>query len=721
MKKLFVVVFVLACCLAVSASASQRVQSGTTPETAGEITVGETWVTTAEEEQPAYLRLTTRNQACRYEMKTNNMSIDLHGYTCTLYVTDENGVRQGSVQLSDTEWTDTVILRPNTTYFFHLSANGYRGGGEFNLTVSKQGTAYEAQTKLPSAVVTAGSTDATAGEAQPGQYNVAAVDDTGVAYLRFTAAADAPFYRISVWNIDIPFTGHSHMLYVVDASGERVEDLSLDEDWENHVVVRPAAGETWQLQVKTGGGATSGRFAVALLPVADGAGDTLETALPLPAGQAVEETIAWRNDVDMFRLPDAKGLHLRLRTASERMHGEDVDMCVDYTVMDENGVVLAQDRVRDDGEVLAFDDWPDARILKVEHHWGDDIINLAFDMSLCTPTQHIADSKWKRTQEATCLLPGEEQRLCAVCGAACETREIAAMGHLAESSFTITKNATCEEAGEEQRRCRRCGETLETQSIPALGHQYAQEATVVRRATCEGEGLQGRVCSRCGEVTDVVTMPAPGHEYLWWTVKQEPTTEQEGYRVRTCSVCGHQERETLAKLTPFPWALVIVGGVLALGTAVVLLCRRGKKLAQGSAPATVSMPVAEATRQTQAQPQVQAYSATTRQAQAQPQVQAYNATTRQVQVQEQAYSVPARQAQEQAQAYNAMTRQVQEQAYSATVTQADTAPYVSMTPREEAPSITPPESAPSAEEQPPRRHRRTERYQNELPPTDRQA
>lgn len=201
-----------------------------------------------------------------------------------------------------------------------------------------------------------------------------------------------------------------------------------------------------------------------------------------------------------------------------------------------------------------------------------------------TPLAEHTYGEWVEITKPTCTEPGEETRVCEVCGAD-ETRPVAATGHTPGEWSEVTA-PTCTEEGLEEQRCTVCGDQIATRAIPATGHTLGEWTTTIEPtcteegereafceecgvrftepvpatghtageweitmpATCTEDGVRTTTCTVCGvEYTEVI--PATGHQYSAWTVVKEATETEEGLRERVCSACGEKESEVIPMLS----------------------------------------------------------------------------------------------------------------------------------------------------------------------------
>ena len=173
-----------------------------------------------------------------------------------------------------------------------------------------------------------------------------------------------------------------------------------------------------------------------------------------------------------------------------------------------------------------------------------------------TPKAAHTWSDWTVTTPATCEAPGEEVRVCSVCGEE-ETREIAINKDAhAWGEWQILTNATCTEKGVMFRDCLHNALHKEVIEIPAAGHKLVE--TPAREATCTAAGTtEYWTCGVCGmifsdadganEITiEETVIPMIEHDWSDWTVTTPATCEEAGVETRTCSVCGEQEMRDIA-------------------------------------------------------------------------------------------------------------------------------------------------------------------------------
>ena len=186
-------------------------------------------------------------------------------------------------------------------------------------------------------------------------------------------------------------------------------------------------------------------------------------------------------------------------------------------------------------------------------------------------TERAAHSwgEWTRTREPDCTQPGEQARICLVCGYR-DTEEIAALGHT-YGEWVILRDATCTEEGALQHSCAVCGHT-ETQATEQTGHTYGgdwhsdgsahwqvcfdcgEAGNLIPHTWNEGEtttlpgpdaeGETTYTCTVCG-ATHTQTLPATEHTWGEWELVEAPTCTQSGLRIHACTTCPATEEEII--------------------------------------------------------------------------------------------------------------------------------------------------------------------------------
>ena len=152
-----------------------------------------------------------------------------------------------------------------------------------------------------------------------------------------------------------------------------------------------------------------------------------------------------------------------------------------------------------------------------------------------TPLAEHTYGEWVETTKPTCTEPGEETRVCEVCGAD-ETRPVDATGHT-PGEWTEVTAPTCTDEGLEEQRCTVCGDQIATRPIEATGHTPG-EWTEVTAPTCTEDGLEEQRCTVCGDQIATRAIPATGHTLGEWTTTIEPTCTEDGEREAFCEECG---------------------------------------------------------------------------------------------------------------------------------------------------------------------------------------
>jgi len=171
---------------------------------------------------------------------------------------------------------------------------------------------------------------------------------------------------------------------------------------------------------------------------------------------------------------------------------------------------------------------------------------------------------WVETTPPTCIEPGEETRICTLCGET-ETRPgRPALGY-DWGEWVETTPPTCIEPGEETRACTLCGETETRPGSPALGHDWGEWVeTTPPRPTAPG--IETRTCLRCGETeTRPIPQLEPGEGVFAISFAAEMDMEITGPRV---SIATGQQSVTL--LNPEQFGLIewFLGETKITGDAV---------------------------------------------------------------------------------------------------------------------------------------------------------
>lgn len=169
----------------------------------------------------------------------------------------------------------------------------------------------------------------------------------------------------------------------------------------------------------------------------------------------------------------------------------------------------------------------------------------------------------------TCLVDGiSDGQICSVCGTELKAQVvIPATGHIYGEWRDLIK-ATCEYPGEQERICSVCGLSRETQETPALNHKWGSWEPVegqkgkhqricendpthilerncvyspeeIVDPTCTTEGYTLEICADCGDQIKTNIKPALNHLYNNWlaVIVDEDETEHEHWHYRDCERC----------------------------------------------------------------------------------------------------------------------------------------------------------------------------------------
>lgn len=170
-----------------------------------------------------------------------------------------------------------------------------------------------------------------------------------------------------------------------------------------------------------------------------------------------------------------------------------------------------------------------------------------FEYGDVDPTNHVGETYLVGQKDATCIETGYTGDVyCSSCDNMISAGTETPLAEHTYGEWSETKAPTCTEPGEETRVCEVCGAD-ETRPVDATGHT-PDEWAITTPATCTEDGVRTATCMVCGvEYTEVI--PATGHQYGAWTVVTEATETKEGLRERVCSVCGEKESEVIPVLT----------------------------------------------------------------------------------------------------------------------------------------------------------------------------
>ncbi len=215
-----------------------------------------------------------------------------------------------------------------------------------------------------------------------------------------------------------------------------------------------------------------------------------------------------------------------------------------YAAGDENAMGIGAGENAEDNGALNL--YPGVVILSSDDdtNWTNTTDDLSVRMRYMKTCDHQY-SDWSVTTEPSCTEPGEESRVCSVCGRV-ETRPVDALGHTpGEPVMENQVDPSCTEAGSYElvTRCETCGEILASEhfTIDALGHDYVPAVT---EPSCTEGGFTTYTCSRCGDSYVGDETAALGHQPGEPVIENyvEPTgSEGGGYdTVVYCQRCGEE-------------------------------------------------------------------------------------------------------------------------------------------------------------------------------------
>lgn len=155
---------------------------------------------------------------------------------------------------------------------------------------------------------------------------------------------------------------------------------------------------------------------------------------------------------------------------------------------------------------------------------------------------------WIIDRESTCVLAGEEYKICSICDDIIEERIISKLPHNFENWIT-DKVSTCYATGEKHHICKECGYS-EINVIPKKSHSYG-DWIIDKAATCSVFGSRHKVCSVCGASSASESFREL-HKYGVWTIDVQPTCSHAGSRHRECTICKEKNVESIKQLEHSP-------------------------------------------------------------------------------------------------------------------------------------------------------------------------
>ncbi len=193
-------------------------------------------------------------------------------------------------------------------------------------------------------------------------------------------------------------------------------------------------------------------------------------------------------------------------------------------------------------------------------------------------TNEHKSTEIRNRKEATCKEAGYSgDTYCKDCNAKLETGKAIPVSnvHSWDNGSVITP-VTCLLDGEKEFTCVLCGEK-KTETIQATGHRNT-EIKNKEDATCKEAGYSGDTyCKDCGTIVEKgEIVPATG-KHVWdnGVIIKEATSSEKGTRIRTCSQCGESKTEEIPAMGPAPAPKK--GTVLKLGNYSYRVTKSGAK------------------------------------------------------------------------------------------------------------------------------------------------
>lgn len=185
--------------------------------------------------------------------------------------------------------------------------------------------------------------------------------------------------------------------------------------------------------------------------------------------------------------------------------------------------------------------------------------------------------------EATCDTDGYITKKCRFCGDEVKEYKVKTGHNYSDLDWETIKEPSCYEVGYERRVCTICKAAEQIKELPKVGHTY-ESATklqnqapgyeadnigkVVKAATCTADGtgyLYCKVCNKDG--AKEATIPATGHKFGEWTYKPDsktPTCTEDLVATHVCTnkdlntgkACTVSENVTIAEKLGHSWQII---------------------------------------------------------------------------------------------------------------------------------------------------------------------
>lgn len=207
-----------------------------------------------------------------------------------------------------------------------------------------------------------------------------------------------------------------------------------------------------------------------------------------------------------------------------------------------------------------------------EHEWEDGIIIKEATCSMTgikqlickhcntakeeeTPLTEHKNTEIRDQKDATCKETGYTgDTYCKDCNTKLETGKMIPVSNVHSwDNGSVIMPVTCLLEGEKEFTCVLCGEK-KTETILATGHRNT-EIRNKEEATCKEEGYSGDTyCKDCGTIVEKgEVVPATG-KHVWdnGVIIKEATNSEKGTRIRTCSQCGESKTEEIPAIGSAP-------------------------------------------------------------------------------------------------------------------------------------------------------------------------
>ena len=165
---------------------------------------------------------------------------------------------------------------------------------------------------------------------------------------------------------------------------------------------------------------------------------------------------------------------------------------------------------------------------------------------------------WEITKYATCMVGGEETRICKRDPSHIETRDTTVVQDAHKwGDWVVTTDATCSATGIETRTCEYNAAHTETRVLAIDPDAHAWTVTVVP-PTCTEKGYTEHICGN--DATHNFRdnyVDETGHTWDNGVVTKAATCEEDGEMTYTCTVCGDKKTEVISK-TGHAWTVTVI-------------------------------------------------------------------------------------------------------------------------------------------------------------------